>query len=457
MLSKAESWKINASMSLPVVAIVGRPNVGKSSLLGFLTRRMVSIVEPTAGVTRDRISVPCEINDVYFELVDTGGYGVEDSENLTADIERQIHYAIERADLILFVCDARQGPVSLDERVARLLRPHADRTVLLANKVDDPPLADHAVEFTKFGYGEPICISALHYRGRHELEEAILSRIGHDGQPPADPVMKLAVVGRRNTGKSTFINALAGEERVIVSEVPGTTRDAVDVRFEMDGRVFVAIDTAGVRKKSKMADAIEYFGFTRVERSIREADVVLLFIDSTAMLTDVDKKLGYLVASEYKPCVLVVNKWDLAHDRANTEAYSEYLDALLPHLDFAPMVFVSARDGRNVHAAVDTAAALHKQAQVRVATGRLNAALEEVMQLRGPSPKRGRRAPRIYYGTQISTSPPTLVLFVNDPALIRQDYQRFLLNRLRERLPFEEIPIRLVFRARRGREASRAR
>ncbi|HUU82304.1 MAG TPA: ribosome biogenesis GTPase Der [Phycisphaerae bacterium] len=443
-------------MTLPVVAIVGRPNVGKSSLVRFLARQLVSIVEPTAGVTRDRLSTICAIGDVYFELVDTGGYGVEDRDDLTEEIERQIGFAIAQADLILFVCDAREGLVPLDEAVARLLRRHTDHTVLLANKVDDPRFALDAPELIRLGYGEPLCISALHYRGRHELEEAILRHIGTEPiERPPDPAMKLAIVGRRNTGKSTFINALAGEERVIVSEVPGTTRDAVDVRFERDGRVFMAIDTAGVRKKSRIADAIEYYGLTRVELSIQRADVVLFFIDSTVPVSEVDKKLASVIADEYKPVVLVVNKWDLAKGQASTEDYNVYLARMLTQLDYAPIVFVSAKDGRNTTAAVETAWALFKQGRVRVSTPDLNSALQEVTALRGPSPKRGCKAPKIYYGTQVTTQPPTLVLFVNDPSLIRQEYQRFLLNRLRERLPFEEIPIRLTFRGRRNRSRPR--
>lgn len=442
-------------MALPVVAIVGRPNVGKSALLAFLTRRLVSIVEPTAGVTRDRVSAIYAINDVYFELVDTGGYGIEDSDDLTEDVERQVRQAVDGADLILFICDVRDGLMPLDERVARLLRSHSHRTVLVANKVDEPSLAPQAAELNRLGYGEPICASARHYRGRAELEEAILERIGDraDQQPP-DPVMKLAIVGRRNTGKSTFINALAGEERVIVSEVPGTTRDAIDVRFESGGRVFLAIDTAGVRKRSKISNAVEFYGYARVNESIRRADVMLLFIDSTEPITEVDKKLARLVVGECKPCVVVINKWDLAKGRASSEAYGEYLSQAMRQLDYAPIVFVSARDGRNVGSAVEMAWVLFKQGKVRVSTGQLNGALAEVMQLRGPSPKRGRKALKIYYATQVATLPPTLVLFTNDPSLVNADYQRFLVKQLRERLPFQEIPIRLVFRARRGRAKS---
>lgn len=442
-------------MSLPVVAIVGRPNVGKSSLLAFLTRQLISIVEPTPGVTRDRVSAVCAIGDLYFDLVDTGGFGIEDRDDLTEHVERQIRYAIEAADLILFLTDARAGLLPLDQEVARLLRRYSDRTVLVANKVDEPRLESEAAELVRLGYGQPICISALHYRGRHELEETISARFeGLASERPDDPVMKLAIVGRRNVGKSTFINALVGQERVIVSEVPGTTRDAVDVRFELDGRTFVAIDTAGVRKKTKMADAIEFFGYTRATASIRRADAVLFFVDSTVPITDVDKKLCSVIADEHKPCVIVINKWDLAKDHATTDDYGDYLGKVLAQLDFAPVVFTTATDARNVTAAVDTAAALFKQASVRVTTGKLNAALADVLELRGPSTKRGRTPPKIYYATQISTAPPTLVLFVNQPGLIREDYKRFLLARLRERLPFEEIPIRLILRPRRNRAES---
>ncbi len=440
-------------MALPVVAIVGRPNVGKSSLLAFLSRQMVSIIEPTAGVTRDRVSTICSIDDQYFELVDTGGFGIVDHDDLGDHVERQIHYAIEQASLILFVCDARDGIMPLDHEVARLLRRRTERTILLVNKVDEPMLEPEAAVFVRLGYGQPIEISALHYRGRAALEEAIVDRLGESmGEKPTEPVMKVAIVGRRNVGKSTFINSLAGEERVIVSEIAGTTRDAVDVRFDWDGRTFVAIDTAGVRKKSRMADSIEFFGYTRVERSIRRADVVLFMVDAISPISDVDKKLCSLITEEYKPCVIVVNKWDLAKSQASTEDFGDYFDEALHQLDYAPIVFTTAIDAHNVTAAIDTASSLFKQTRERVTTSKLNAALSDVLALRGPSAKRGRKSPKIYYATQISAAPPSIVLFVNSPGLIRSDYERFLLSRLRERLPFEEIPIRLIYRARRSED-----
>ncbi len=442
----------NLLMALPVVAIVGRPNVGKSSLLNCLAKKRISIVDPTAGVTRDRVSVILDVNDVYFELVDTGGYGIEDRDGLTEHVEAQIEFAVAAATLVLFVVDAHEGVTPLDRRVAELLRRRNVEVILIANKVDTPQDASLTGELGRLGFGEPLPVSALHLRGRAELMERILERIRPlAGERPPDPALKLAIVGKRNAGKSTFINCLAGEERVIVSEVPGTTRDSIDVRFEKDGQVYVAIDTAGVRKERKIADAIEYYGFTRAERSIRRADVVLFFLDATVPVGEVDKRLGGYIVEQHKPCILVVNKWDLAKDRADTEQYGDYLTKTLPNLDYAPVAFVTASEARNVQSVLDLAKALYKQAAIRVPTRRLNEVLMEIVSLRGPSPKHGTARPKIYYGTQIGVCPPTLVLFVNNPSLIRPEYQRFLLNQLRERLPFAEVPIRLLLRARHGR------
>ncbi|MCP4590382.1 MAG: ribosome biogenesis GTPase Der [bacterium] len=439
-------------MALPVVAIVGRPNVGKSSLLNCLAGRMVSIVEPTAGVTRDRVSEVVSLDDErYFELVDTGGYGIEDVDDLTKHIERQIFIAVDQAMLILFVVDALDGIMPLDKEVARLLRKHSDRVILIANKVDGIAQEPTAAEFVRLGYGEPHNLSAIHRHGRRDLTDLIAERLsGQQGEAPARAIMKVALVGKRNTGKSTFINALAGEERVIASERPGTTRDAIDVTFEQAGRTFVAIDTAGVRKINKMDNAIEFYGYTRAERSIRRADVVLLFIDALVPVGRVDKRLVSLIRSEFKPCVIVVNKWDLAIERTSTEEYGAYLERVFPELAYAPIVFTTATDDHNVDAAIDVAWSLFKQANLRVGTGQLNAVLSAITAERGPSAKRGTKSPRIYYGTQVAVMPPTVVLFVNSPASFSENYRRFLLNRFREGLPFAEVPVRLVVRARRG-------
>ena len=441
-------------MALPIVAIVGRPNVGKSSLLNCLVRRMVSIVEPTAGVTRDRVSALCEVDGVYFELLDTGGYGLDDCDGLTKEVERQIVLGIAQASLLLFVVDVRDGIAPLDSRVATLLRRHSDHVQLVVNKVDEPHMESLAGEFIRLGYGEPMCISARHNLGRRELLERIVELVGDaEEKPPSEPIVKLAVVGKRNTGKSTFINALAGEPRVIVSEVPGTTRDAVDVRIEKDGNAVLLIDTAGVRKGVKLADSIEFYGYTRATRAIRRADVVLLFIDATEPISVVDKRLAETISQEYRPCIIVINKWDLGAGRVPTGEFGDYLTKTLPLLTFAPVAFISALEGRNLEGLIDLSRSLQKQSQQRVTTSQLNNALAAGLAIRAPSPKHGARAPKIYYATQVAVAPPTIVLFINNPGLITKQYERFLVNRFRELLPFEEIPIRLMFRASRGKDA----
>lgn len=435
-------------MALPVAVIVGRPNVGKSSTLNMLARERISIVDARAGVTRDRVSAIIEHNDRYFEIVDTGGVGIVDDDHLEAHVEDQIHFAIDRADVVVFLVDAREGVTPLDRRVADLLRRLEKPVVLAANKVDAEQHSAEAAEFIKLGYGEPLCIAALHGTGRRQLLDRLAASFAPDtGEQPETPLMKLAIVGKRNAGKSTLVNALAGEERVIVSEIPGTTRDAVDVRFEKDGRVFIAIDTAGVRKKKSMDD-IDYYSYTRALRSIRRADVVMHLIDATVPISEVDVKLATAVREEYKPVVLTINKWDLAKDRATAEEYDEYLARVLPGLDHAPVTITTATTGRNVNAAVDVARNLHKQAHTRVTTGKLNSALETILDARGPSAKHGVKPVKILYATQAGVAPPTIVFFCNNPALVSDNYQRFMENRLREILPFREVPMRLLFRSR---------
>jgi GTP-binding protein len=438
-------------MSLPIVAIVGRPNVGKSSLLNMLAGRRIAIVDPTAGVTRDRVSAICELDEKYFELIDTGGYGLEDPDNLTAQMKQQIRYAIDAASLILFVVDIREEITPLDQEVARLLRSVPTPVQLIANKADDAVHEQQAGTLVALGFGEPICTSALHGKRRRELMELIQGRLGRKaGARPADAVMKLALVGRRNVGKSTFVNALAGQERVIVSEVPGTTRDSIDVRFQMDDREFLAIDTAGMRKTRSRKTDIEFYGYARAIASIRRADVVLFLIDATVPIGEVDKKLAEYIVGEFKPCVLVVNKWDLAKGRANAEDYGEYLARALPQLTYAPIAFSTATHGRNVRSTIELAQSLFRQACKRVTTGQLNRAIEETLAAQQPMAGKQGGEPRIFYATQISVCPPTIVLFVNNPALMREQYRRFVEKRLRAALPFEEIPVRLFWRIRRS-------
>jgi GTP-binding protein len=436
-------------VAVPVVAVVGRPNVGKSSLFNWLAGRRIAIVEPTAGVTRDRLSTLLKAGNKYFELVDTGGMGIQDVDNLTAHVERQIETAIDQAQVLLFVVDARAGLAPLDEEVARRLRYVTKPIICVANKCDTPEIDPQAAEFYKLGRGKLICVSAQQHRGKKELFALIEERLPlpDEPDPRLEVSMKLAIVGRRNTGKSTFINSLAQAERMIVSEVPGTTRDSVDVRFERDGKVFVAIDTAGVRRKGSISSSIEFYSMARAERSIRRADVVLLFLDPRVRVSKVDKQLAAYVLEQHKPAVFVVNKWDLMAPLP-TGKYANYLQAIFPNLDYVPIAFITATVGKNVQAVLDLARNLHKQASGRVPTGDLNRVLRHALQQQAPPLRRNRR-PKVFYGTQVASNPPTIVLFTNGPELFDNTYQRYLLKTFRDHLPFGDVPIKLYLRHKR--------
>ncbi len=432
-------------MPVPCVAIVGRPNVGKSSLFNWLAGRRIAIVDPTAGVTRDRVSTLIKNDERYFELVDTGGMGIDDVDNLTLQVERQIEAAIDQAQVVLFVVDARAGLQNLDEEVARRLR-YVNKPVLcVANKCDAPEVDANTAEFYKLGRGKLICVSALHNRNKDELLGLIQERLPADADVPnLDVQLKLAIVGRRNTGKSTFINNLAQSERMIVSEVPGTTRDSVDVRFERDGKIFVAIDTAGVHRKSSISSDIEFYSIARAERSIRRADVVLLFLDPRVRISKVDKQLAAYVLEQHKPTVFVVNKWDLMVPTP-TGKMGHYVRATFPSLDYVPIAFITAMNGKNVQAVLNLAQNLHKQASARVSTGELNKVLRQALEQTAP-PLRQNRRPKIYYATQVGTNPPTIVLFTNGPELFDNTYQRYLIRTFRDNLPFHDVPIKLYLR-----------
>jgi len=458
-------------MALPVVAIIGRPNVGKSSLLNALAGERISIVEPTAGVTRDRVSTIIERDDKYFELIDTGGYGLLDNEQLRDHIEQQISQAIESANLAIFMVDIRDGLMPLDKEIARLLRKvvrpcspsracRGDEldVIGVANKADTARMFPTAGEFTRLGFGEFLCISAKNNLNKAVLLDKIFDKlVDVESARPAEPVMKLAIVGKRNAGKSTLVNAMVGSERVIVSETPGTTRDAVDVRFEKDGKTIIVIDTAGIRKKSKIANSIEFYGYVRATNSIQRADVVLLLIDATVPVSQVDKKIAKCITEEYKSCIIVVNKWDLAlvsakaraaagKDAATTGDYEQYLTKVLTGLRYAPIAFTTATDSKNVQSVLDLAAEIFKQTTTQIPTVKLNKVFEIIKQEKVGAAKHKKGFPKIYYATQIAVNPITILMFVNKPELFEENYRRFIIGRLRELLPIQEVPIRLLAR-----------
>jgi GTP-binding protein len=446
------------------VVIVGRPNVGKSSLFNWLAGRRISIVDDFSGVTRDRVGALIQVGDDasarFLELIDTGGVGMVDRDDLSDDVDRQIDTALSEADLILFVVDIREELMPLDEDVAQRLRYVNTPVILVMNKADTPEFDHRGAEFYKLGRGKPIAVSTHQNRNKKQLLKLIETMLppGDDGRP-SDSVMKIAAVGRPNTGKSTFINTLARAERMIVSERPGTTRDSVDVHFELDGLPFLAIDTAGVKRKAKIRDSLDFYSVHRAERSIRRADVVLLFIDPTQGISRLDKQMADYIAKQYKPCIFAVNKWDLiVADNPDPQGamtkYAHVIQHAFRSMSYMPLAFITAKTGKNVKALLNLAQSMHKQARKRVGTGTLNRILREAVEAHPPAARENRN-PRIYYATQVSSAPPTIVAFVNSTSLFDATYQRYLLNVFREKLPFHDIPIKLYLRTRTQSEPGR--
>ena len=441
-------------MSVPKVAIVGRPNVGKSSIMNWLAHKRVSVVDPMAGVTRDRVTYLMHVDDRYFELIDTGGIGIVDVGELTEEVDTQIRIAIEQADVIMFVVEGPAGITALDQEVSRRLWKIDKPKLLVVNKCDSPKVDREVAEFYQMAAAPLVTISVKGNRNQDELLKAILKTL----PPPDDleaeegeildqvPELKLAIVGRRNVGKSTFINQLADDDRVIVSEIPGTTRDSIDVRFQMDEKAFIAIDTPGVRKRKSLANNVEWYGLARAKRSIRRANVVLMFFDCMETISKVDKQLVGEIFDEYKPCIFVVNKWDLAPESTGTTDWAEYLFKNFTHMRHVPVCVITAKDGRNTKKLINLAQSIYKQSRFRTKTGELNKLIRAAIK-NAPPPTRMNRMPRILFATQVSTEPPTIVIKCNAAELFDEDYKRYLLGVLRERLPFKEVPIKLYFRS----------
>lgn len=438
-------------MNIPKIVIVGRPNVGKSSMFNWLVGRRLSIVDPQAGVTRDWMNAEIEIDGKLFEIFDTGGMGILDTDNLTDDIENQIQTAIEMADMILFVVDAREGVVSLDEHVAQRLRRLHIPVVCVANKIDHQKFTNHIHDFHAFGW-DVLPVSAKEKRGRDDLLEYIAEHAPElpdrkSELPEGEAVMKIAIVGRRNTGKSTFVNTLVKFPRMIVSDVAGTTRDSVNVQFEMDGKKFIAVDTPGFRRRVSVKTNIDYYGTHRAQRSVRFADVTLLFFDCSSQISKVDKQLVAYIAQENKPCIFVVNKWDLMKDHMKTDAWADYLRDTFPTMWHVPIAFITGQTGKNVKTLLNHAQMLFKQTRTRVSTSKLNRLVRAALEYNPPPLYRTTR-PKIYFATQTSVEPTTIVLFCNNTDMFSPTYRRYMLSVLRDQLDFGEVPIRLFFRKR---------
>jgi len=433
----------------PIVAVVGRPNVGKSTFFNQIVGKRISIVDDQPGVTRDRIYADAEWLNRKFTLVDTGGLDPESDDELLVKMRRQVEIAIDTADVIIFLVDGQVGVTPADHQIANLLRKTRKPVVVAVNKIDNFEDEAMVADFFSLGLGEPMGISAVHKRGIGDLLDKVVKYLPDKGiDEEEDQMIKIAVVGRPNVGKSSLVNRILGEERVIVSDIPGTTRDAIDTPFEVDGKKYLIIDTAGIRRKSRINEALERYSVLRALAAIRRCDVVLMMLDATQPVAEQDAKIAGLAIEEGKATVIVVNKWDLIEK--DTYTMEEYKNRILQKLGFiayAPMVFISAKTGQRTNRILELVDEVYSRYTMRVSTGVLNDCISDATAVAAPPSEKGRML-KIYYATQVSVKPPTFVLFVNDPELMHESYQRYLENYLRKTFDLTGTPIRLLVRQR---------
>ena len=434
----------------PVVAIVGRPNVGKSTLFNRLTRTHLAIIEDYPGVTRDRLYQDAEWNNRVFTLIDTGGIEVNSEDTILSKVRKQAQVAMEEADVIVFMCDIKAGVTIEDMEIAQMLRRTKKEVILAVNKVENFENTDDLYEFYQLGLGEPYPISASHGMNTGDLLDRLMELLEQfDGDDYEPDIIKIAVVGRPNVGKSSLTNAILGQERSIVSNIPGTTRDAIDTSFERNGQRYVIIDTAVMRRKSKVAETTtERYSVIRSLRAIDRSDAVLMVINAEEGLIEQDKKIVGYAHEQGKAIILVVNKWDLiAKDDKTASVMEKKIRSELLFLQYAPMIFVSAETKQRVSRILDLVNGAVEQNAMRVHTSILNEIVRDAMQLNPPPSDKGKRL-KIYYVTQSGVKPPTFVFFVNEPELMHFSYERFLENKIRENFGFEGTPICIVVKKR---------
>ncbi len=451
--------------TLPTVAIVGRPNVGKSSLFNAIIGRRLSIVHEQSGVTRDRVAAPASYHGRHFQLIDTGGLGMMIGEKRGVDvwdqaIAAQVEAAVESADLLILVGNVQDGLQLLDEEAARRLRSIGKPVLVVANKCDNPVYTAHADEFAALGFGEVFPVSCLHRSGIGRLLDAVTAALPVQETPEpvsgaaavADAAFKIAVVGRPNVGKSSLVNALLGEERVMVSDVAGTTRDAIDIDFQLEYRgemrPAVLVDTAGLRRRGKVDTVVEYFSAMRAQSAVERADLVLFVVEASPDgVTAQDKHIAAMVEKSGKGCVLVANKYDLFQDEHKTRVLEAELRRTLPGMNYAPVVFVSARERRNLGTLLDLVAQVLEQTELRVPTGVLNRVLADAFAQRTP-PVVGAAPLKLYYASMTGATPPKFLLFVNHPKYCAPNYLAYLRKALRTAFDFTGLPILMELRAR---------
>ena len=440
---------------LPVIALVGRPNVGKSRLFNRLVSGSSAIVEDTPGVTRDRNYGQCKWYGHSMTVIDTGGFEPDTEDVLLEQMRDQALLAVEEADIIIFVVDARAGCLPVDNTIATILR-QSDKPIFIgANKLDTPTLAPNAAEFYSLGFEEVHPISAEHGFGIDEFMDALILNLPKDDpdkKRTAESAVRIAVIGKPNAGKSTLINRLLGSERLLTSDIPGTTRDSIDTLIERDGKQYVLIDTAGLRRKRSISLRLEKFSVVRAIKSIEEADIALILIDATQGATDQDAKIAHLAHHRGKSIALLLNKWDELKDKDTNTArdFEQSLRDKLPFCSYAPVVTISALTGQRTHKLLELVDRLVEKAKVRISTGDLNRTIEFIISQHQPPATQNKRI-RFYYTTQVTASPPTFVLQVNIPEGIQTSYRRYMANKLREAYDFEGTPIRLLFRRPKGR------
>ncbi|MEG6585700.1 ribosome biogenesis GTPase Der [Dendrosporobacter sp. 1207_IL3150] len=440
-------------MSKPIVAIVGRPNVGKSTLFNQIGKKRVSIVEDMPGVTRDRIYLDAEWLNNEFTMIDTGGIEIETDDRILNAIRHQAQLAIEEADVILFIVDGRAGLTSSDEEVGAILRNTRKPVILAVNKVDSAKKMDEIYEFYNLGLGEPIPISASNALNLGDLLDKVVESLPKDQEPEGESdQIRVALIGRPNVGKSSLVNALIGQERVIVSDIPGTTRDAIDTHFTKEGTQFVLIDTAGMRRKAKIELPVERYSVMRSLRAVDRSDVVLMVIDAVDGVTEQDKKIAGYAHEGGKGIVIVVNKWDLVEKDSKTSLrFTETIRDELGFMQYAPVLFTSALTKQRVNRITDLIKFVAEQHSMRISTSVLNQVITDATAVNPPPSEQGRRL-KIYFTTQADVKPPTFIFFVNDPEIMHFSYLRFLENRLRESFGFEGTPLKLVVRGRKEEE-----